>query len=106
MSSIKIDSTGTKAVVTIDGVKIGCLTSIDVSLAAGRAPEVRASMFLHQQEIDLTGAVLKIDGVDMPQSVEEALLHYLCNKYPLQSMVARQSGTRSKTSHERFLDMI
>lgn len=92
MSDIKITSGPGWAKVKADGVELKCLTGISTNFKGGCFPVVSVTMAVMDVEIDADGGILKIDGVEMPKSVENALLEYLCAKYPMRTMVARSMG--------------
>lgn len=82
MSDIKIESGIGWAKCFVHGVELRQITGMVVDFQPGQPPEVRVDLFARHSTIDLTGAVLKIGGVDMPNDLEKALLDYLCAKYP------------------------
>lgn len=77
---------------SVDGVELNRLTSIEARLEHGSLPTVTVSMAMMHGDIETSDAALKIGGIEMPESVETALLEYLCAKYPMRTIVARSVG--------------
>lgn len=87
MSDIKIECGTGWSKCWVDGVELNRMTGLVVEAKPGQPMEVRVALFARQADFDLTGAVLKIGGAEMPEALEKALLDYLCAKYPMQAMV-------------------
>lgn len=92
MSDIKITSAQGWTKVSVDGAELSHLVSASANFDARSLPVVTVSMVLKGGDVDASNGVLKIGGVEMPESVEKALLEYLCAKYPMQTMVARSAS--------------
>ena len=89
MSDINITSGPGWSKVKVDGVELNRLTGVEAKFAAGCFPVFTVTMAVMDGDVQASDGVLKIGGVEMPESVERALLEYLCAKYPMQTMVAR-----------------
>jgi len=92
MSNIKIESASGWAKVWVDGVELRQLTGIAVNFPVGQIPEVAVSMAAFTGDLTMADGTLKINGLEMPEALEKALLDFLCAKYPMQSMVKRSTG--------------
>ncbi len=92
MSEIKIEGGNGCAHVSVDGVMLNRLTSVSIGIRPGEPAQVTATMAVRQQDVDLSGAALRIAGCEMPEAVETALLEYLCAKHPMRTALARATG--------------
>lgn len=81
MPAIKITSSMGLAKLFVDGVELRNLTGIAVSLQSGEVYEVTVTMATQPCDIDIDSSVLKIAGMDMPDSLELALLEFLRSKH-------------------------
>lgn len=80
--NIKIDSCATRTKVFVDGQELSHLTGVRFNFGLEKFPEVEIDMSLISGDVDITDGVLKIGSIEMPESVEQALFDYLCEKYP------------------------
>lgn len=94
MSDINIASGSGWSKVKVDGVELNRLTGVEAKFAAGCLPVFTVTMAVMDGDVQASDGVLKIGGVEMPESVETALLEYLCAKYPMRTMVARTLGSQ------------
>lgn len=85
--NIKIDSCATRTKVFVDGQELNHLIGARVNFATGRFPEVEIDMGLISGDVNIADGVLKIGSIEMPESVERALLEYLCAKYQVMRVV-------------------
>lgn len=89
MAQINIEHTGTCGKITVDGVQLKCVTEAVVHVKAGEAPAVVVKMGGMDGSFDLSGAQLRIEGLEVGAEVEQALLQYLARKYPLTTACAK-----------------
>ncbi|MCZ8441466.1 hypothetical protein [Achromobacter xylosoxidans] len=81
-SAIRVRHDGHRTLVEVGGVPLSRLTSVDVSFGGwGQLPEVRVSMAPLECDMQIEGGVLVIDGVDMPESVAQALYRHLQGRF-------------------------
>lgn len=92
MSSIKIESGAGWAKVFVEGQQLRHLTGLAVDFTDRHAPKVGVTMHMTESCIDLTGATLRIDGVEVTKALEDALLEYLCRKRPLEAKFFRAAA--------------
>ena len=92
MSDISITSGPGWAKVKVDGVELSRLTGVSANFEVASLPVITVTMAVMDGDVEAADGVLKIGGVEMPESVEKALLEYLCAKYPMRTMVARSVG--------------
>lgn len=92
MSDISITSGPGWAKVKVDGAELNRLTGVSASFEPACLPVITVTMVVMDGDVEAADGVLKIGGVEMPESVEEALLEYLCAKYPMRTMAARAVG--------------
>lgn len=87
MSKINIESGRGFAKVSVDGRKLTHLTGLTVDFTDRYSPVVGVTIVMSETDIDLAGARLRVDGLEVPEAVETALLEYLCRKYPSRTAV-------------------
>lgn len=68
--------------VSVDGTEIKSVQAVSVGIAANEAPAVNLRLAVRERaQLRCEGAVLVVDDVVMPASVELALWRHLCGKY-------------------------
>ncbi|NPT38552.1 hypothetical protein [Paraburkholderia xenovorans] len=86
--------------VSVDGTEIKSVQAVSVAIAANEAPAVNLRLAVRERaQLRCEGAVLVVDDVVMPASVEMALWRYLNGKYAKEIDVT----TLSSTARERAL---
>jgi hypothetical protein len=82
MPDIRIDLKNGYGDITVDGQKLPGVMRFGVDMAgAGELPVLTVDIAAFDQTLDLSGAVLKIGGIEAPEALERAMLAFLTEKY-------------------------
>lgn len=92
MANIKIEGAGAFATVSVDGVPVRGVVAAALTMLPDEWPRLDLRVAATEQSVEITEATLVISGLEVPESVEQALLEYLCRKYPLSTAFKRGSG--------------